>query len=80
MAWSFLNDDPQAGSFFFKDPSKPNEIAPLNDNELMFAAYYQAALTKAAFLQPTLTYIPNPGSREDIAPAFASSIYLTVLF
>lgn len=80
MAWSFLNDDPQAGSFFFKDPNNPYEIAPLNDNELMFAAYYQAALTKAAFLQPTLTYIPNPGSRQDIAPAFASSIYLTVLF
>jgi carbohydrate-selective porin OprB len=46
----------------------------------MFAGYYQAALSKWAFLQPTLTYIPNPGVRPDVPGALASSIYLTILF
>jgi porin len=78
MAWSFLNDDPNAGHFFF--PGAPGPSTALNSNELMFAGYYQAALSQWAFLQPTLTYIPNPGSRPDIPAAFASSIYLTILF
>ena len=78
MAWSFLNNDPNAGTFFFKDA--PGNSTELRSNELMLATYYQAALTKSAFLQPTLTYIPNPGARPDIPAAFASSIYLTVLF
>jgi carbohydrate-selective porin OprB len=78
MAWSILNDDPNAGHFFF--PGAPGPSTALNSNELMFAGYYQAALSKWAFLQPTLTYIPNPGSRPDVPAAFASSVYLTILF
>lgn len=78
MAWSILNDDPNAGHFFF--PGAPGPSTALNSNELMFAGYYQATLSKWAFLQPTLTYIPNPGSRPDVPAAFASSIYLTILF
>lgn len=78
MAWSILNDAPNASNFFFGDRNGPP--IPLNSNELMFAGYYQAALSKSAFLQPTLTYIPNPGLHPDIPAAFASSIYLTILF
>jgi len=78
MAWSILNDDPNAGHFFF--PGAPGPSTALNSNELMLAGYYQAALSQWAFLQPTLTYIPNPGSRPDIPAALASSVYLTILF
>ncbi len=58
LAWSFLNDDPNAGQFFY--PNISTTSTQLRSNELMLAGYYQAVLFDGAFLQPTLTYIPNP--------------------
>lgn len=48
--------------------------------ELMFQAYYQAEVTSAIFLQPTLSYIPNPGASPGLAAAWAGTLRLTVLF
>lgn len=78
LAWSFLNNDPAAGEFFY--PNIPGPSTQLRSNELMLAGYYQATLWDGAFFQPTLTYIPNPGVREDIPGAFALSMYLITLF
>ena len=41
----------------------------LGSNELMMAGYYQAILTDSLSFQPTLTYIPNPGVRENLPGA-----------
>ena len=78
LAWSFLNNDPGAGQFFFKDVSKTS--TQLRSNELMLASYYQASLWDGAFFQPTLTYIPNPGIRDNLPGALGISMYLITLF
>lgn len=78
LAWSFLNDDPNAGQFFF--PNASTTSTQFRSNELMLAGYYQAVLFDGAFLQPTLTYIPNPAVRNNLPGAFALSIYLITLF
>ena len=48
--------------------------------ELMYQAYYQAQVTNAVFLQPTLTYIPTPGAAPNLPGAWAGTLRLTVLF
>jgi len=48
--------------------------------ELMFQGYYQAHLFATTFLQPTLTYIPTPGSSPTTPGALAGTLRLTVLF
>lgn len=48
--------------------------------ELMFQAYYQAHLFATTFLQPTLTYIPTPGSSPTTPGALAGTLRLAVLF
>lgn len=48
--------------------------------ELMFQGYYQAHLFATTFLQPTLTYIPIPGSSPTTPGALAGTLRLTVLF
>jgi porin len=48
--------------------------------ELMFQGYYQAHLFATTYLQPTLTYIPTPGSSPTTPGALAGTLRLTVLF
>ena len=76
MAWSFLNDDPNAGAFFF--PSLPGTT--LGTNELLTQWYYQMQVRPAVYFQSAATYIPNPGVRPDTPAAFALTIRVTALF
>jgi porin len=78
LAWAWLNNDPNAGTFFY--PKVQDPVTQLRSNELMLQGYYQAILTDALSFQPTLTYIPNPGVRENLDGAFALSMYLVGLF
>ncbi len=78
LAWSELNTDPAAGSFFFPDGA-PGP-APLRSNEWMMQAYYQVNVRAGVYFQPTMSYIPNPGQRPDIPDAFAITARLTILF
>jgi porin len=49
--------------------------------ELILQAYYQAHLFAAAFLQPTVSYVPSPGAAVASAPgALTTTMRLTVLF
>lgn len=48
--------------------------------ELMIQAYYQAQITHSIFIQPTLSYIPNPGASPGLAAAWAGTLRLTMLF
>jgi porin len=49
-------------------------------NEAMLQAYYQAHLIGASFLEPVISYIPNPGDSPRIQGAVATTAQLTVLF
>ncbi|MFZ0565359.1 MAG: carbohydrate porin [Chlamydiales bacterium] len=61
-------------------------IARLNPNlyprkwEPMFQAYYQAYLFASNYLQPTLTFIPKPGSISDASATWAGTLQLTSSF
>ena len=43
-----------------------NENLGFRNNEVMLAAYYQMHLVGDIYFQPTVTYIPNPGSEPDV--------------
>jgi len=49
-------------------------------NEVMLAAYYQMHTAGDIYLQPTLTYIPNPGRSRSFSPATAITMHVTILF
>lgn len=50
------------------------------DKELMFQAYYQAAVTKGIFLQPVISYIPTPGASPDLKAAWTGTLRGIILF
>jgi len=52
----------------------------LRSNEFMAQLYYQAPIADGVFLQPALTYIPNPGNSPGIPGAVAFTSRITVLF
>lgn len=78
FGWGLLNEDPQAGSFFFGCVG-PNPT-PLRDNELMLQGYYQAHLFGDTFLEPALSFLPNPGIRPDIPAAWAMTLRILCQF
>jgi porin len=49
-------------------------------NELMFQGYYQAHLYAGTFLEPALSYIPNPGVNPKFNSAWALTFRFTFLF
>lgn len=49
-------------------------------SELMLQAYYQAHVMAAIFLQPTVTFIPEPGAAANLPPTLTTTLRLTVLF
>lgn len=49
-------------------------------SELMFQGYYQAQLYRSIYLQPVLSYIPNPGSEPTVSNVSAFTLRLTALF
>lgn len=57
---------------------KPNPS--FRDNEVMLQAYYQLHVIGDIYLQPTVTYIPNPGQNRSFSPATAISLHVTILF
>jgi porin len=64
-AWSWLNRLPGSG---------------FRSNELILQAYYQAHIVGGIFVQPTLSYIPNPGQSTALHGATALTLRSTVLF
>lgn len=64
-AWSWLNRLPGSG---------------FRSNELILAAYYQAHVVGGIFVQPTLSYIPNPGASTALHGATALTLQSTILF
>ena len=51
-----------------------------NHNELMLQVYYQAKVMNGLFVEPALTYIPNPGANNSRNNALAATVRMIVLF
>jgi len=49
-------------------------------NEAMLQAYYQAHLIGSLFLQPVVSYIPNPGASPQVQGTVAGTMQVIVLF
>ncbi|WP_406698313.1 carbohydrate porin [Singulisphaera sp. Ch08] len=78
LAWTWLNNDPNAARLFFPDSTA--KTLPLSPSQLMMSAYYQMKLFPGCFFQPNLTYIPTPGMHQSIPSALAVTFRLVVLF
>ena len=57
-----------------------NRDLGLRSNEFVGQIYYQMHLIGATFLQPALSYIPNPGAKPGTPGAVALTSQITVLF
>ena len=57
-----------------------NRDLGFRSNEFVGQIYYQMHLIGATFLQPALSYIPNPGLKPGVPGAVAITSQLTVLF
>lgn len=57
-----------------------NQNRGFRGNETMFAVYYQAKVVDNVFLQPVLTYVPNPGATPSHKPVTAGTVQAVVLF
>ncbi len=57
-----------------------NRDLGLRSNEFMTQFYYQMHLIGATFLEPAVSYIPNPGDKPGLQGAVALTAQMTVLF
>ncbi|NSW85541.1 MAG: carbohydrate porin [Syntrophobacteraceae bacterium] len=85
IAWSWLNDKPGAGSFFF--PDVVSRSKDLGESEFMMQFVYQTTfffkLPRGFWsLSPVIgyTHIPSPGQRPDLPAANVISLRLITLF
>lgn len=78
MGWGKMTNDPNAGSIFFTGFAEND--APLGSDETILTWYYQMQVRKGTYLQPNLTYIPNPARIPGTPAAFPLTIQAVVLF
>ena len=57
-----------------------NEDLLPRSNEFLFQAYYQAHIIYDLYLQPVITYIPNPGASASAHGAVASTLRMMFFF
>lgn len=60
--------------------SKLNRRLNYRTRELLVQGYYQANLFSNVYVEPVLTYIPNPGANKNLKPAWAATARLIALF
>lgn len=78
MGLGRMTNDPNAGKAFFSGFG-PGP-APVGDHELILTWYYQMQLRPNMFLQPNLTYIPNPARVPGTPGAFPLTIQAVMLY
>ncbi|MBP9743090.1 MAG: carbohydrate porin [Burkholderiales bacterium] len=66
------------GAGFALSQLNPNSFT--NYSEMMYQGYYQLQVIRGVYLEPALSYIPDPGASSDYPPAFAGTLQLIVLF
>ena len=57
-----------------------NQNLGFNNDETILAAYYQAKVLDNLFLEPVVTYVPNPGATPGHRPVTALTVQTTILF
>jgi porin len=57
-----------------------NQAYGFRSEEAILAAYYQAKVVDGIFVQPVLTYVPNPGATPRHTPVTAVTVQTTILF
>jgi porin len=57
-----------------------NKNLGFRSDETLLQFYYQAPIAKNLYLQPVVTYVPNPGASPDLKPATVVTVQTTVLF
>jgi porin len=57
-----------------------NQASFLQRTELMFQAYYQAKIISGVYLEPALSYIPDPAVGDNLPAAFAGTLRAIILF
>ena len=57
-----------------------NKNLGFRGDETLMQVYYQARLVDNLYLQPVLTFVPNPGASPDLKPATVVTVQTTVLF
>ena len=57
-----------------------NQTTYSQQSELMFQLYYQAHLMKGCFLEPALSYIPDPAAGVNLPSAWAGTLRAVLLF
>ncbi|MGA3086259.1 MAG: carbohydrate porin [Thermodesulfobacteriota bacterium] len=57
-----------------------NQNLGFRNDEVMFQAYYQIHVVDSVYLQPTVTYVPNPGQSGTFSPATAITMRTVALF
>ncbi|MFO1081283.1 MAG: carbohydrate porin [Reyranellaceae bacterium] len=60
--------------------SRMNQNIFARPTELLLQAYYQFHLVSAIFLQPTVTFIPQPAASASVPSTLTTTLRLTVLF
>jgi len=81
LAQGWMTDDPNAGAGFFTLPAGAHlRTNRLGKSETLLTWYYQMNLGHGTFLQPNLTYIPDPARHPGIPGAFALTLRMIVLF
>lgn len=78
MGWGRNTDDPNAGKIYFSGYG-PGP-APVGVHETILNWYYQIDLGTGKFLQPNLSYIPDPARIPGTPGAFALTIQSVMLF
>jgi porin len=78
MAWGRMTNDPNAGKVFFSGYG-PGP-APVGSNETILTWYYQFELRAGMYLQPNLSYIPDPARVPGTPAAFPLTIQGVMLF
>lgn len=76
VAWSRLTSEPGAEKAVFPQFT----TGDLRSNETILQWYYQSIVSANVFLQPTLTYIIDPGSNSGIKNPLAVTLRLGIQF
>lgn len=66
------------GAGFALSQLNPNSFS--NYSEMMYQGYYQFQVINSIYLEPALSYIPDPGAGPNYPAAFAGTLQLITLF
>jgi carbohydrate-selective porin OprB len=73
-----MNTNPNMGKIFYTGYG-PGP-APLGPHEVILTWYYQIKVTNSVFVQPNLSYLPDPARVPGTPGAFPFTLQATMVF